>query len=227
MEIVQSDLSLLQNKLASQLRPNQAYNQLDNADKFEINEQLLQNIGQSTQKLNEMLFPLLWECYITGNWIGDPLFAFRDWVEDEILPFYPKDQRNYIQKMIFGTKFVLTTVYVKEKAGTPIVDDNGELVTVERLLEQPSKVTDYAYHISKQPEPEMFIAKLTTNTHAQLNKLRNEDDISSALPIVTADAFYCQEGGYEIRIRIPDLRTLNLIERLLKPIVRFSLIKGA
>ena len=226
MEIIQSDLALLQNKLASQLKANHSYDQLNNAGKFEINERLLQNIGQSSQKLNQMLLPLLWECYKTGNWIGEPLFAFRDWLEDEILPHFPEGQRKYVQTMSFGVKNVLTTAHVAEKSGTPIVDDNGEIVTVERLLEEPTKVTNYAYHIATSKEPEAFIAKLPTHSRPELNKLRNEGEQFDNIKNITAETYYHEEGGYEIRIRVPDQGTLNRVERALKQFVQFSIPKS-
>ena len=227
MEITkQDDLIQFQNMLAVQLKADSTYDQLDNADKFQVSERLLVYIGQTTGKLNRMLLPLLWECYLTGDWIGDPLWAFRDWVEETILPHFPEAQREYVQRMSFGIKNVLTTAYTAEKSGEPIVDEQGERVTVERLLEEPTKVTDYAYHIAKQAEPEKFIAKLPTHNRSELNKLRNEAEQIGSVTNVTAKTYFHEGGGFRIVIDVPDQRTLNLIERLLKKTVRFSIPKS-
>ena len=164
----------------------------------------------------------MWECYLTGNWEGDPVQAFRVWVDDEIKPFFDTEQKKYINKMMFGLVNVLTTAYVAEKSGEPIVDTSGELVTVERLLEEPSKVTNYSYHAARQTEPEQFIALLPTHTHQELKAL-TDGEIS---PIYDAETYYREGGGYRIVIDVPDQRTLNLIERLLKQTVRFSMPKS-
>jgi hypothetical protein len=225
MEITKpNDLLQLQDRLANQLKPDHRYDQLNNADKFTVSESLLVNIGQTTGKLNQMLLPLLWECYLTGQWQNDPLREFRVWLEDEIMPFFPEESRNYIYKMAAGVRNVLTTAYAAEKSGIPILDDHCNPVTVERLLEAPSKVVEYAYHIGQQKEPEKFLALLPTHSQTDLNKLRQADDLS--VESIQAETYYHAEGGYRIVIDVPDQRTLNLIERLLKKIVRFSMPKS-
>ena len=225
MSLTLSDqLRSIQNQLASQLSSTD-YDNLASHEKFSVAKQILIQIGATSEKLNRWLLPILWEAYINGDWQSDnPLDAFQEWVRDDILAFFPSEQRSYITGLSAGVRYVLATAYSAEALAQPIIDEHGEIVSVQRLLDSPSKVKEYAYHISKQEQPESWIALLPVKTREELSQIRG--DQIEPLPVMDAQVFV-EKGGYRIELFIPSRDGLYLVERLLKRIVRFSLPKGA
>lgn len=222
MDLAEKPLLQRLKETASQQLNQKSYDQLNTTERFTVVEAVLIQAGRMMESLNRQLMPLLWEAYVTGDWGDQAVPNFIEW-GIEISDHFGEGQK-YFRDLVFATARVLPTAYVQEKAGTPILDETGTPVTVDRLLESPTKVKEYSRHIQRQKDPERWIAMLISKSRRDLDLIRRQEIDGFRFEPPQAKVTR-EKGGYRINFWVPDDESLRLLERYTQKYIFYGLAK--
>lgn len=213
------DFQSIRDRYAHQLnKPD--YNALSPSEQAQACQDIILYIGQTGRRLTEMLLETLWEVQHKALWVQVSETSFLEWADDISSGFDESMQRQF-RAAAKGADRVLSLVYERANMGDPILDTEGQPITVERMLKKSSYVRTYSFHVATSKDPEMWVRTICSGTMRDLEALKDYENPRSLIPVNVRKEGDC----YRLELLLSP-EQFRVFENLNRKFASFPLVEG-